>query len=59
MATAPLKAYGNKFIHHDFAQFGKQHSRYKGILLSVLLSQQYSEICFISLAAVNPKWDFV
>jgi len=54
MATAPLKTYGNKFIHHDFVQFGKQHSRHKGILLSVLVSQQTSEVYFISLAVVNP-----
>ena len=32
----------NNFIHHDFAQNGKQYSRYKVILPSIVLSQQFS-----------------
>jgi len=28
----PPKTYESNFIHHDFEQFGKQHSRYKAIL---------------------------
>jgi len=27
-AIAPLKIYESNFIHHDFVQFGKQHSRF-------------------------------
>jgi len=50
----PLKTYESNFIHHDFAQFGKQHSRYKAILPSIVLSQQCCEVYFISFAVVNP-----
>ena len=32
------------FIHHDCTQFGKQHSRYKAILPSTVLSQQCCEL---------------
>jgi len=28
----PPKTYESNFVHHDFVQFGKQHSRYKVIL---------------------------
>jgi len=28
----PPKTYEINFIHHDFLQFGKEHSRYKAIL---------------------------
>jgi len=30
--TASPKTCKSYFIHHDFVQFGKQHSRYKAIL---------------------------
>jgi len=43
------KTYESNFIHHDFVQFRKKHSRYKAILPSIVLSQQCCEICFISL----------
>jgi len=32
----PLKTYESIFFHHDFVQFGKQHSRYKAMLLSIV-----------------------
>jgi len=47
------KTYGSNFIHHDFVQFGKRHSRYKVILPSIVLSQQCCEVYFISLAMVK------
>jgi len=53
-AIAPLKTYESNFIHHDFAQFRKEHSRYKAILPSIVLSQQCCEVCFTSRAVVNP-----
>jgi len=28
----PPKTYESNFIHHDFLQFGKQHSRYNALL---------------------------
>ena len=34
------KTYGSNFIHHNFVQFGKQHSLYTASLLSIVLSQQ-------------------
>jgi len=43
-AIASPKTYESNFIHHDFAQFKKQHSRYKAILPSVVLSQQCCEV---------------
>jgi len=32
----PLKTCESNFIHHDFVQLGKQHSRYKAILPSIV-----------------------
>ena len=49
------KTYESNFIHHDFVQFRKKHSRYKAILPSIVLSQQCCEICFISLTVVKPR----
>ena len=45
------------FIHHDFVQFGKQHSRYKAILPSIVLSQQCCDAYFIYLTVAKPLWD--
>jgi len=56
-AIAFPRTYESNFIHHDFVQFGKQHSRYKAILSSIVLSQQCCEVYFISLTVVNPWWD--
>jgi len=33
------KTIESDYIHHDFVQFGKQHSRYKAILSSTVLSR--------------------
>ena len=43
-AIASPKTHESNFIHHDFLQFGKQHSQYKAILSSIVLSQQYREV---------------
>jgi len=43
-AIIPPKRYESNFIHHDFVQFGKQHSRYKAIC----------DVFFISHTVVNP-----
>jgi len=51
---APPKTYESKFIHNDILQFGKQHSRYKASLSSIVLIQQCCEIYFISLTATKP-----
>jgi len=40
VTIAPPKTYISNFVHHDILQFGKQHSRYKTILPSTVLSQQ-------------------
>jgi len=50
----PPKTYENNNIHRNFVQFGKQLSRCKAILLSIVLSQQCCEVIFISLRVVNP-----
>jgi len=50
----PSKSYESNFIRHYFVQFGKQHSRYKAILLSIVLSQHCYEVYVISLTVVNP-----
>jgi len=55
----PPKTYENNFIHHDFANFGKQHSRYKAILPSIVLSQQCCEVYFTSyISEVIVKLDY-
>jgi len=51
----PPKTYKSNFFYHDFLQFGKQHSRYKAILSSIVLSQQGCEVYFICLIVVNPQ----
>jgi len=33
----PPKTYKSNFIHHNFLQCGKEHTRYKAILLSIVL----------------------
>jgi len=49
-AIAPPKTCKSDFIHHDFEQFGKHHSRCKAILPWLVLSPQYCEVHFTSLA---------
>jgi len=44
-------------IHHDFLQSGKQHSRYKANLPSIVLSQLCCEVYFIPLTVVNTQRD--
>jgi len=44
-----LKTYESNFVHHDFVQFGKQHSRYKVILPPTVLSEECYKEYFISL----------
>jgi len=39
---------------YDFVQVGRQHSRYKAVLLSIVLSQQCCKVQFISLTLVKP-----
>jgi len=53
-AIGPPKTYESNFIHHDFVQFGKQHSRCKTIFPSIYLSQQICEVHVVSLTAENP-----
>ena len=51
----PPKDYESNFMHHDFVQLGKQHSRYnKDILPSIVLSQPCCEDYFMSFTVVNP-----
>jgi len=56
-AIDPPKTYKSNFFHHNFVQFGNQHSRYKAILSSIVLSQQCYEVYFISLTVAKPLWD--
>ena len=53
-AIDPPKTYESNFIHYDFVQFGKQHSRYKAILPSTVFSPQCCEVYFVFLTVVNP-----
>jgi len=53
----PPKTYESNLIRHDFVQLGKQHSRYKAILSSIVLSQQCCEAYFISLTVMKSLWD--
>jgi len=52
-AIASSKTWESNFTHHDFVQFGKQHSQYEVFLPSIVLSQQCYEVYFISLTVVN------
>jgi len=47
------QTYESYFVHHDFLQFGKEHSQFKAILPSIVLSQQCCDVYFISLTAVT------
>jgi len=47
--SPPLKTYESNFFRHDFEQFGKQHSQYKAIFPSTVLSQKCCEVYSISL----------
>jgi len=46
---ASPETYKTNFNPLGFVQFGKQHSRYNPILLTIVLSQQCCETYFISL----------
>jgi len=52
-AIAPPKTYKSNSIHHYFVQFGKQHSQFKAILPSIVLSQQFCDVYFIFLTVVT------
>ena len=43
----PPKTSESNFSHHDFVEIGKQHSRYKAILSSIVLSQQCCKVYYI------------
>jgi len=53
----PLETYESNFIHYNFAQFEKQHSRYKDISPFIVLSQQCCEVCFISRTLPKLLWN--
>jgi len=50
----PPKTYESNLIRREFVQFGKQHSRCKVILLSIVLSQEGCEVYLIYLAVAKP-----
>jgi len=52
-ATAPRKTYDINFIHNNFVQFRKQHSRYNAVLSSVVLLLQCCEVYFIFLTVAR------
>jgi len=56
-AISPPKTCESNFIHHDFVQFGKQHSQLKEILSSIVLSQQCCDVYFTSLRVATQWWD--
>jgi len=52
-AISPSETHESNFVHHDFLQFEKkQHLRCKGILSSIVLSQQCCEVYFNFSVAV-------
>ena len=46
LGDRPTKTSESNIFHHDSVHFGKQHSRYKAILPSDFLSQQYFDVYF-------------
>jgi len=57
--SRPRKTCESNFIHHDFVHFGKQHSRWKSILSSIVLPHQCCVACFIPLTVAKPLWDLI
>jgi len=57
IGAIPPETYERNFIRHDFVQYGKQHSRYKAMLSSIVLSQQCCKAYFTSLTVAKPLWD--
>ena len=55
--SPPPKTYESNFFHHNFAQFRKQHSRYKAIFSSLVLSHKCCEVHLISLTTAKPLRD--
>ena len=55
----PPKTWESNFIHHDFLQLVKKHSRYKAILSSIALSQEGCEICYIPLRVAKLLLDVI
>ena len=53
-AISAPKTHESNFFHHNCEQFGKQHSWYRVILPSIVLSQQRCEVYFTFLTEVNP-----
>jgi len=53
-ADASHKTYESNVIHHDFVQFEKQHSRYKAIFPSIVLSQRCCEVYFSFFYSSEP-----
>jgi len=53
----PPKTYESNFNPHVFIQFRKQHSQYKAIWSSIVSSQRYCEVYFISLTATKSLLD--
>jgi len=51
-AIAPPKTCESNFIYHDFVRLGKQHSQFKVILPSIILSQLCCDVYFIFLTVV-------
>ena len=49
----PPKTYDSNFVRHHVVQFGKQHSRYRVILSSIVLPHQCCEIYFICLTVAK------
>ena len=53
----PPETYKSNFIRHDFVQFGKQYSRIKAILSSIVFSQQCCSVYCIFLTVAKPLCD--
>jgi len=52
------KTFERNFFHHDFEEFGKQHSRHTAIKPSISLSQQCCKGYFISLTTTCNEIDY-
>ena len=50
----PPKTYESNFVDYDFIQFGKEHSRYKAILSSIVLSQPCCKVYYCT--SLLQKW---
>jgi len=55
-AIAPPKTYESNDVHHDFLQFGKQHSKYKQNRRQKVVNRGALRLCGVALRSFVQGW---